>query len=329
MQPAILAQLCKIGGLLDAGEYPNAFNDGVLAPKGTVIATETMGAETENVQYRKSGSAAGSWPGAAGWQGQTGEPGTPGKTGSPGSGCLRKNYLDQLDAIREAYPRSAFWFFNQGMWLSVESTVLVGLDRRATFLISIPYNPLSPVRSWAFWTNALSHRWIGPRHTNAIDGSICAFNPSEDTWRNGDSLVELIDQYTVWAFCHLHLEMFGWWPGKQTAEFVFERLTELNDNEWCGCGPNAERYVECCKESDLAADRAQAALNFVGDFLKFKPRHPPDSVMRFLRERRDPPAFHIPAVRPMLMVGSCLRPIRSGVPLSSAATAALPNPTSA
>ena len=196
------------------------------------------------------------------------------------------------------------------MWLSVESAVLAGLDRSATFLISIPFRPMSPVRAWAFWTKAIGFKWIGPRHTNAVDGSICAFNPSEGTWRNGGSLVELIDQYTMWTFRHLHLEELHWWPGQQTAQFIHERLTELNDNEWCGCGPGAKRYAVCCKQSDLASDRYRAAIEFVGGFLRFKPRQPPASVMRFLWERSNPPAFQPVAVDPILLVGSCLSPVR-------------------
>ncbi|QIQ86449.1 hypothetical protein [Erythrobacter sp.] len=205
------------------------------------------------------------------------------------------------------------------MWLAVDSAVLAGLDRKATFLIAVPFQHFQPIRAWAFWTTEVSRTWIGPRHTNAVDGSICAFNPSEGTWKIGGDLVALIDQYTMWAFCQLHLEIIGWWPGRQTAEFVYERLTELKDNEWCGCRPDAGRYAECCKQSDLAADRFQAAIQFVGGFLKFKPRQPPVNVSRLIWRGGEPPAFEQARTNLTLFVGSCLCPGKAGAKLSDAA----------
>lgn len=324
MNPAVQAQLREIGLQLDAGIYPHVFNGGVLAPKRSIIGVETLGAENEYEQHGKSGPAAGSWQGPAGWQGTAGRSWSPGEAEPPGGRFLRKNYLGQLGALLAEYPRTKYWLHDEGMWLSVESAVLAGLDRRATFLVAIPFRPLSPVRSWAFWTTAISFEWIGPRHTNAVDGSVCAFNPNDGTWKNGGNLVELIDQYTMWALCHLHLEKLHWWPGQQTAEFVYERLTELNDNEWCGCGPDAKRYQDCCKQSDQAADRFQAALQFVSGFLQFKPRQPPAGVMRFLWHRCDPPAFNKAVVDPRLLLGTCLFPSKSGAKPSTIAGLIVP-----
>lgn len=306
MNPAILEQLREIGQHLDAGHYPLVFNDGIVALSGPGVDFSELGAENCNEQRRENRSAAGSWQGTSGrsWSSGEAEP--------SGGRLLRENYLGQLSAVFAAYPRTSYWIDDEGMWLSVDSAVLAGLDRSATFLIAIPFRPLTPVRSWAFWSRAIGYEWVGPRHTNAIDGSICAFNPAEGTWKNGGSVVALIDQYTVWTLRHLHVEMFHWWPGQQTAQFVHERLTELNDNEWCGCRPGAQRYVDCCKQSDLASDRFRAALDFVGGFLRFKPRQPPPSVVRFLWRRSDPPAFKRAALDPRLLLGSCLFPSRTG-----------------
>ncbi len=324
MSPTVHAELREIGLQLQKGGYPRAFNDGVLALKNPIIGVETLSAENTNEQQGSCRSATGSRQRTAGWQGSACRSWTPGASEPSSSGWLRKNYLGQLDAVFAAYPHTAFWTGNDGMWLAVESAVLAGLDRRATFLIAVPFHHLQPVRAWAFWTTSVSQTWIGPRHTNAVDGSICAFNPSEGTWKIGGNLVNLIDQFTMWALCHLHLEVIGWWPGRQTAEFVYERLTELNDNEWCGCRAEAGRYSECCKESDLAADRFQAAMEFFGGFLKFKPRQPPASVSRLLWQRSDPPAFERPTDNPMLFVGSCLYPAQVGANLSDAAKWAMP-----
>jgi len=300
------------------------FNDGIVALSDPGVDVSILGAETCDEHQRESRSAAGSWEGSAGWQGTTGRSWSPGEAEPSCGGLLRENYLGQLGAVFATYPRTAYWLCDEGMWLSVESAVLAGLDRSATFLISIPFRTRRPVRAWAFWNNAIGFEWIGPRHTNAVDGSICAFNPTEGTWKNGGSLVELIDQYTMWTLRQLHLEKLYWWPGQQTAQFIYERLTELNDNERCGCGPDAKRYADCCKESDLASDRYRAAVEFIGGFLRFKPRQPPASVLRFLWHRSAPPAFQNAAIDPTLFLGSCLYPPRSGSRLSKVAGLILP-----
>lgn len=311
MNSVILERLRELGQHLDAGHYPRVFNDGVVALSASGVGISILSVETCNEQQRKNRSTAGSRERSAGGPWATGRSWSPGEAEPSGGRLLHENYLGQLGAVFTAYPRTAYWLCSEGMWLSVESAVLAGLDRSATFLIAIPFGRLSPIRAWAFWTRAVGYEWIGPRHTNAVDGSICAFNPSDDTWKNGGNLVELIDQYTMWSLRHLHLERLRWWPGQQTAQFIYERLTELNDNEWCGCSPDARRYSECCKQSDLTADRYRAAIEFVGGFLRFKPRQPPVNVMRFLRERRDPPAFQAAAIDPILLLGSCLCPIRN------------------
>lgn len=311
MKPAILERLRELGQHLDADHYPRVFNDGIVALSDPGVAFSILSAEITNERQRQNRSAAGSREGAAGGPWTAGRSWSPGEAEPSGGGLLRENYLGQLGAIFAAYPRTAYWLGDQGMWLSVDSAVLAGLDRSATFLIAVPFRHRSPVRAWAFWTRVVSFEWIGPRHTNAVDGSVCAFNPRDGTWRNGGSLVELIDQYTMWALRHLHLEKVRWWPGQQTAEYVHERLTELNDNEWCGCRPDAKRYGECCKQSDLASDRLQAAIEFVGGFLKFKARHPPASVLRFLWDRRDPPELQNADVDPTLRLGTCLFPLRN------------------
>lgn len=313
MKPAILERLRELGQHLDADIYPRVFNGGIVALSIPVVDVSTLSAENDDEYQRKSRPSAGSWQRTAGWQGPAGRSRSPGEAEPPGGRPLRENYLGQLSAIFEAYPRTAYWLCDEGMWLSVESAVLPEFDRSATFLIAIPFRYSAPVRAWAFWNRVVEFEWIGPRHTNAIDGSICAFNPADGTWRSGESLVELIDQFTLWALRHLHLELLGRWPGQQTAQFIYERLTELHGDERCGCRADAPLYRDCCQQSDWAADRLQAALEFVGGFLKFKSRWPPASVIRFLWNRADPPAFRTGGLDPMLRVGSCLFPPRQDV----------------
>ena len=105
--------------------------------------------------------------------------------------------------------------------------------------------------------------WIGPRHTNYPDGSICAYEPSDGTWSFGNPLVELFDLYSVWALRHLHLRTFGRWPGPQAVHRPYERLLELNPEEHCGCGSQARTYAECCRPEDFDGDRIRDAVDFM------------------------------------------------------------------
>jgi hypothetical protein len=141
------------------------------------------------------------------------------------------------------------------MWFLVPSRLLAGLSQPALFLVGVSY-VRTAVRSWSFWRDpVVGPVWIGPRHTNYPDGSICAYEPSDSTWIFGNPLVELIDLYSVWALRHLHLRTFGRWPGAQAVHRPYERPLELNPEEHCGCGSQARSYAECCPPEDVAGDR--------------------------------------------------------------------------
>jgi len=310
MKLSVQAQLREIGLLLDADIYPYVFNDGVLAPAGSVIDVPSVGAGKNYESGSTYRSSTGTRQGAAGWQRQTGKSGACHSPASPGCKRLQTHYIEQLDDVVAVYPQTTFWLQNKGLWLWVESAVLPGLKRRATFLIAVPYSRGMKVQAWAFWSTALGHQWIGPRHTNAIDGSICAFNPTDGTWKEGGKLSRLIDLYTFWAFRQLHDEVVGWWPGRQTAEFAYERLTESNDNEWCGCRFDAPRYSECCKQADLKADRYAIAMEFIGGFLKFRPRKPPHAVISVLALANQPPEIRQHKIIDTLIASSHLQPHR-------------------
>lgn len=310
MDKAVQQLLISIGEQLDRDIYPHVFNDGVIAPAGSVIDFQFAGAENNHESWSTYRSATGSRQRAAGWQRQTGEPRPPSPSAPPGCGRLRSHYLEQLDEIVAAYPQTAFLLQNNGLWLWVEGAVLPGLTRRATFLIAVPFSRGCKVQAWAFWSTVLNCQWMGPRHTNAVDGSICAFNPIDGTWKEGGKLTHLIDLYTLWAFRQLHVEVIGWWPGRQTAQFAFERLTECNDNEWCGCKPDAPRYGNCCKQADLKADRFTIAMEFIGGFLKFRPRTPPSSIVSVLTANSAPPEIRRYMFSHMLASTSNYRAIR-------------------
>jgi hypothetical protein len=141
--------------------------------------------------------------------------------------------------------------------------------------------------------------WIGPRHTNFQDGSICAFSPDDGVWSEGDDLRTLLDLYSVWALRQLYLEVFGRWPGKQYglvgADYrvqAFYRQRECRDDELCGCGSETLRYFECCKESDLKCDVIGAMRLFLQTNPGgFESRKPPPALVSFIENRSALPSI--------------------------------------
>jgi len=286
-----------VGSQLDAGIFPIVKNGGIVMPSDLPRPSQTLGQEKCNVrrQERPEGKSP-AWESGS----RRGEPRQWSRkprqpwesrprprsastaaplVGSPSSAA----YERELGALRQFYPGVQQWEQDQGIWLLVESGLLPGLRQSALFLVGVSYLR-GNVRSWAFWQDPLAApTWIGPRHTNFPDGSICAFEPADGTWSYGEPLVALLDLYTVWAVRHLYLHVFGHWPGPQAVHLPYERLLELNPDEHCGCGSENARYAECCRPSDLARNRIKDAVEFVfwsGGVL----RSPPVAIECFVRE---------------------------------------------
>jgi hypothetical protein len=166
--------------------------------------------------------------------------------------------------------------------------MLPGLRSGASFLTGISFSN-GAVRSWGFWGPSRSPTaWIGPRHTNCPDGSVCAFDPVDGTWCFGDPLIQLLDLYSLWAVRHLHLRLCGYWPGLQSVAHSFERVWELQAHERCGCGRSEKRYQDCCRDDDLRGNRIAGAVRF---HLTFGLRRPPPEIWQFVRRQSDPPAL--------------------------------------
>jgi hypothetical protein len=206
---------------------------------------------------------------------------------------LRAAYEGQVTRLAEAYPTFRGFPDDDGMWLLASSSIISGLAREATFLVALPYRSGPGPRAWGFWTAAAETSWIGPRHTNFQDGSICAFSPDEKVWSEGGDLRTLLDLYSVWTLRHLHLEVFGRWPGKQYGLFdadprvqAYYRRIECKDNELCGCGSETRRYSECCKPSDMQSHFIEVAGLFLHHTQGgFNTRRPPPSVVGFIEGR--------------------------------------------
>lgn len=270
MEPSSREMLAKIGRQLDANVFPHVFDNGVVRPSASDVTSSALGKETDDEQQRPRGPAAGSRKGAARWKGTPRRSRQAGASARISSGLLRTAYQAQVASLEKAYPASRVFPDEDGMWLQSESAVLSSLDYGATFLIALPFAPGAGPRAWGFWNDSRGPLWIGPRHTNFFDGSICAFSPGDNAWAEGGDLTSLIDLYTVWALRHLHLKLLGRWPGRQYSlpppnEVLnpYYRLAQCKDEELCGCGSLTARYAECCKPKDLRFDFGQLAQEFV------------------------------------------------------------------
>ena len=285
MNTQVETALHEIGRQLDANIFPKVKNGGIVMPIDTAIPLIIMG-EVSNDERRKSQKRPETGQGqrSARWQGETrgcGETSAAAPVISPG---LQEKYMGELSKIKEAYPGIQIWEQKDGMWLLCQSALLPDALHSAEFICAIPFDPLKRVRGWGFWNGG---EWIGPRHTNMPDGSICAFELSDGTWVPGDSIIKLLDLYTLWAVRHLHLKYLNRWPGAQVAHYAYERLIELKDDELCGCGSIDKMYGDCCKPKDLKRDRVADATKFI--FAGGTDRKPPVDVMRFMNERDNPP----------------------------------------
>lgn len=176
-----------------------------------------------------------------------------------------------LQAAADAYPQVQVATAAEVAWLHLWVQPVPGLRDSAYLLTQYPFDRRHPVRTWAWWKDGV---WIGPRHTNYPHGDICAYEPPDDTWARGDSLVTLLDLKTVWIVRHLYLRFFGRWPGRQVLHTAYERLREQKPGELCGCG-SMQLYSECHQPQDRQMNPARALRQHrrrVGDVTRSPPR---------------------------------------------------------
>lgn len=293
-----LERLQLIGGQLDRQIYP-------LVKRGGIVMPDQSAASSLIGQERTSGSEASRPEAAPGTperarsrpEASRGRSGTARQAASIVGGDLPEPHRASIENLNAAYPGVQVWVRGDGIWVLTTAALLPELTTGAVFLTGIA--SLLPVaRSWAFWgSSALPAGWIGPRHTNHPDGSVCAFDPADGTWSVGEPLVDLMDLYSVWAVRHLYLRVFGRWPGEQSVPFPFERRWELGEDETCGCGKSHLRYGECCRDSDLRQNPVASAIRYQ---LLFGARRPPAAVWPFLCERNQPPGIREYVIAPTL-----------------------------
>lgn len=279
----------EIGATLHRGDPVTVFDRGIVMPGDPAGFTAIPGEEISNdaIGTRRSETGPG--------QGPTGREGPPRRerTPSPTTKVICSGFTaiqdDQIEEVEDAYPGTRVWRTDEGIWLLSESVIVDTLGHRATFLSAIPDSDRLMPKSWGYWCNLLSCRWIGPRHTNFPDGSICAFNPNDLNWIPQDGLVALLDLYTVWATQQLHLELFRQWPGYQHAPHAYERLTEFKPDEYCGCENYKNKYGDCCMKADRQKGLAAAFREFAP--FSLVNRAPPPSIEAFMNSRRSPPSM--------------------------------------
>jgi hypothetical protein len=288
MEARALDMLARIGDQLDQHVFPCVVNGGVVVLNDSAVPS-TQSTEKSHGRRKERGPAAGPRQGATGRQGLPGGPRPSGDAASVIGSGSQAQYEVELRALEGQYPGAQFWHQEDGIWILSPSQLLPGIRQHAMFLTGIAF-PGQSVRSWAFWADPIaSPEWIGPRHTNFPDGSICAFEPLDDTWTFGDPIVQLLDIYTVWALRHLYLREFARWPGHQSIHFAGERLLELRGDEHCGCSNGEQLYADCCMPLDLAGNPIDMALDFL--WMTGGVRRPPEAVERFVRSKRQPPSL--------------------------------------
>lgn len=244
--------LRRIGEGLDRQIFPVVQGGGVVMPSDST-GSINLGEEYEHACGAR-GPATGSWEGAPGGKGTSRGSWSAGARASVVFDESAAPYQQQLNELCDTYAGSQVTFSKGGCWLLVPTKVLEGLQREALILVALPFDMKYTVQSWAFWREGKRVTWIGPRHTNFPEGSICAFDPRDDTWAPGGSLVTLLDIYSVWVLRQLFLEQFGRWPGSQVARWAAERLIETRPGELCGCGSRDKLYEQCCRQSDSQND---------------------------------------------------------------------------
>jgi hypothetical protein len=291
-----LDDLEVIGRELDQDKYPIGRRGGIVKPGQSIASNVPQPGEgnDDGQGTRRSETEPGQR--AARGQGQTRRAWAPDSSasliGRSGSEALES----ALSGLQEAYPGALVERRDDGFWLRATSRLLEGSSRWAQFVVAVPHDAGWGLQAWGFWQDG---SWIGPRHTNFPLGSICAFFPSDGTWRMGDSFVTLLDIYSLWAVRHLHLEIFGRWPGRQKARWPFERIVEARPDELCGCG-SMLKYTNCCRQEDLHCDFELMRQEFLREALGGR-RTPPPEVIAATRGKISLPtvrAYVIPPAVP-------------------------------
>jgi hypothetical protein len=183
------------------------------------------------------------------------------------SGRRRTRYQAEVKELRGQYPDIYFRIDDSGLWIVVPAFPLGTSGPQLTMIIAVPDDPNIRILTWAFWTSDTLNSWVGHRHTNYPDGSVCAFSPEGGAWKDGDPLVSYLDRICEWSFRHVFCWLEGYWPGPQDAMCRYYRISEGRIQESCFCH-SGKTYFECCRPLDLlgscVSDREEFMANCNG-----------------------------------------------------------------
>ena len=265
------ALLQKMGEDLDNEVYPVVHDCGIVEPGQSHSQLQEPGMEDCYERQTTRGSTAGPRKRTAGGPWSSGEPPATGSGSTSTTSSFFSEYklsdatVAYLEGVVGAYPTVQFRFTPDLVWLVHSIKPIRGLNETALLITAYPNDVRLPVKSWAWWGPGLI--WIGPRHTNYPDGSICSFEPTDpDAWQRGKPLRDLLDIHAVWIVRHLFLRYFGRWPGRQVFHTEYERLREHRPGELCGGCSSGLKYEQCCRPRDERKDPIERVFSFIRIF---------------------------------------------------------------
>jgi hypothetical protein len=284
--PEELAALDAIGAALFAGRPMRVGYKGLVHPKPTFVTQaekDSQNGQSEGSRRSEPGSRQrrqGSRRQGSSW---------PRPRHSDSSELLRWAVGDceQVDALRRKYPSAKITSDPVGTWLAVRTAPIGATGPQALLLIAVPSSS-ARVEAWAFWTKKSETIWIGPRHTNLPNGSICAFPLKSDCLDCEWPLRLYVDLLSEWCARHLYLAIYEKWPGPQEGLWVGYRLRETRPGECCPRCANLNLYEACCKSQDQrklldTCHPPEPEPDFSG-------RTPPNRVLELARRAgRNPP----------------------------------------
>jgi hypothetical protein len=191
LSPTQLAYIGEVGAALFEGRGLQASRSGLISIRPTFETRDEKGVGDEQ---RKGSSR----PEARPWPRRQRARGS---SDSHAAELGRAEYRFQVSNLREHYPGTRAWDGDtNGLWLAVPTLPLGEGGPRANLHITIPRDRDVPIVSWGFWELRDETCWVGHRHTNYPDGSICAFPPDGDFWVDGQRLVDYADLLSEWCF---------------------------------------------------------------------------------------------------------------------------------
>jgi hypothetical protein len=197
-------------------------------------------------------------------------------------GRRRARYQAEVRELRWQYPGTYFRIDDSGLWIVVPAFPLGTSGPQLIQITAVPDDPNIRILTWAFWISDDRCAWVGHRHTNYPDGSVCAFPPDGGAWKDGDPLVRYVDRICEWSARHIFCWLDGYWPGPQDAICRYYRVGEGRAQELCFCH-SGKTYFECCRPLDLlqscASDRELFKSNCNG--LDIGEQRPPKQLYEY------------------------------------------------